>query len=239
VNEDTICNTLNREYNEGMRYLADATDEESILVRKPTPIKVDDHTVHHIWDECKKSGSVAPFNYDKDNLCHINIIIAIADIRCKCFGIPFVDRSVNRIQTISGHITPSLVTTSVCASSTMLMQLDNIAAGSRLYNGSGNIKGCNILTTSINNNGYEVPTITVDGKISAEEFGKYVSRNMLDSLYVTDNKTIWNIIRNGRYCVNKEVTIATITGLEKERKVRIVYKRIGNKKLFFVKCKIT
>jgi len=65
--------------------------------------------------------------FDKDNPIHIEVITAMATIKCENFNIEFVNKDFFRIQRIAGHITPSLIVTSAISASLMCLNLYSIA----------------------------------------------------------------------------------------------------------------
>eukprot|EP01123_Difflugia_compressa_P008656 TRINITY_DN2638_c0_g2_i1.p1 TRINITY_DN2638_c0_g2~~TRINITY_DN2638_c0_g2_i1.p1 ORF type:complete len:389 (-),score=72.22 TRINITY_DN2638_c0_g2_i1:33-1088(-) len=109
------------------------TNHWNTLRRCPVPIEydADKHqsfkvAMSKLYHECIVSTATPSF--DKDIPAHILMIKEMAIIRCQNFGLSFNDKSFNRVQHIAGHITPSIITTTACASALICFQLYVVAA---------------------------------------------------------------------------------------------------------------
>jgi len=82
--------------------------------------------IQHLFEDIKKKDT-KDCKFDKDNPIHIEVITAMATIKCENFNIEFVNKDFFRIQRIAGHITPSLIVTSAISASLMCLNLYSIA----------------------------------------------------------------------------------------------------------------
>jgi len=128
-------------YNEDiLNLLKDADNKEyfwNTLRIRPVAIqfndKNEDHLAftrvfNHFIKQMYASNSKKRKCFDKDTKLDIEVITAMAVIRCNNYGLPFKDRSFFHVQRIAGHITPSIITSAAVSSALNCLQLYAVAA---------------------------------------------------------------------------------------------------------------